>query len=151
MRSNVGVNELAKHLATNREGIARLVEGGVIERRADGKFDIDACRTRYIEHLRSRPARGSSNRALLDARTKLTNIRIAEQQHRLCVTDEWEAAWDFTIGAIKVAFDAVPARCFPRNVEGRAVVQREVDAALHEICDTAERQSRSLHETGNAA
>ena len=36
--SSVGVNELARHLATNREGVARLVEAGVIERHGDGNL-----------------------------------------------------------------------------------------------------------------
>ena len=44
---------LAAHLSCVRSYIAKLVEQGVIERRADGRFDQDQCRAKYIAHLRA--------------------------------------------------------------------------------------------------
>ena len=38
--------------------IAKLVDQGVIERRADGRFDQDQCRAKYIAHLRAEHLRG---------------------------------------------------------------------------------------------
>ncbi len=64
----VGSTELARHLAGNRELIARLCQSGVIEVLPSGKYDLDDCRTRYIRHLRSRPPRGEGQAKLLEAR-----------------------------------------------------------------------------------
>ena len=45
--------------------VAKLVEQGVIERRADGRFDQDQCRAKYIAHLRAERQR--SPRSAADA------------------------------------------------------------------------------------
>ena len=48
-----------------RSYITKLVEQGVIERRADGRFDQDQCRAKYIAHLRAEHQR--SPRSAADA------------------------------------------------------------------------------------
>ena len=45
--------KLAAHFGVVRQHIDQLVQQGVIERRADGLFDRDASRLRYLAHLRA--------------------------------------------------------------------------------------------------
>ena len=47
---------LAVHLSCVRSYVQKLVEQGVIERRADGRFDQDQCRSKYIASARGASA-----------------------------------------------------------------------------------------------
>jgi len=51
---SVTATALAIHLDTTRETIGTYVATGVIERRRDGFYDLDACRKRVLRHLRAR-------------------------------------------------------------------------------------------------
>ena len=54
----VSASALAAHLSCVRSYITELVDQGAIERRADGRFDQDQCRSKYIAHLRAEHLRG---------------------------------------------------------------------------------------------
>ena len=55
----VSGNMLAVHFGCTRQHVDQLTAQGVIERRADGKFDQDQSRLKYLAHLRS-PERRSA-------------------------------------------------------------------------------------------
>jgi hypothetical protein len=54
---------LAKHFDCVPSYIRKLVEQGVIERRSDGRFDQDACRSKYLAHLREERQRSPKSAA----------------------------------------------------------------------------------------
>jgi hypothetical protein len=69
-----------------RSYITKLVEQGVIERRADGRFDQDQCRAKYIAHLRAehkRSPRAAADAEFTAAKAELIRIRILEKKKAL--------------------------------------------------------------------
>ena len=59
----VSAEKLAAHLGFARTFVVKLVAQGVVERRSDGKFDLDRCRDSYIRHLRAERARSPRSEA----------------------------------------------------------------------------------------
>jgi hypothetical protein len=148
--SNVGVNELAKHLATNREGIARLVEGDVIKRCDDGTYNLDDCRVAYIRHLRDRPRGTGASTRLLEARERLTLLRVAEREHRLCGVEETNAAVTSFCGLTVAALEGLPGSIARARTdrELRAELQQWVTATRTRLADKAEKIADNLERTG---
>jgi hypothetical protein len=147
----VGINELARHLATNRETIHRLREKGVIEVLEDDKYDLDDCREKYIRYLRARPPRGTGNAELLKARTQLAQLRVDERSHELIRRDEWFATWQIAWNFVLVRLTELPSRIFPRDVPNRRVVEAAVNQLRQQVCDEIERQADALEQTGEPA
>jgi hypothetical protein len=69
--------KLALHFGVARQRIDQLVQQGVIERRADGLFDQDVSRLKYLNHLRSEHRR--SPRAAADAKHAEAKTAFADQ------------------------------------------------------------------------
>ena len=104
----------------------------MIERRSDGKFDQDACRLKYLTHLR--PERARSPRAAADtkhaeAKTALLQIRIEEKQRRLVRRDAQEAMIDQMAGLVLTKLGGWPARVAGTDL----VVRRRAEAVLREL------------------
>jgi phage terminase Nu1 subunit (DNA packaging protein) len=145
MGKAVGVNELARHLATNREGIARLVEQGVIMRQPDGKYDIDDCRVAYLKHLRERKAVVSPERARFEqARAQREEMKARKLAGELCWTRDLNDAWVALIGYIVAGLVAIPARC-TRDVALRRTIEAELDAWRTDVANEFERRASELH------
>ena len=147
---HVGVNELARHLFTNREGIARLVEKGVLTRPEDGRYDLDECRRAYIEHLRTRPAAGATRVELDKLKAQQARLRIERETHSLVRRTEFDDAWTYVIGVLTSKLVAVPNRC-SRDIEMRRTIEREIGEARNEAADEFARQSDALEQTGRMA
>ena len=138
-------------LGCTKGHLAHLERDGVISRTERNRWPLVKTIRAVLEQAKAQRSAVSEAQAQWQrARARREEMRIAREAHRLCLTSEWEAAWDFALGALKVAFASVPARSHPRDVTARASVQREIDAAFHEACDAAERQSEALHNTGAA-
>ena len=123
---------MAEHLACAPSYVRKLVDAGVIERRADGKFDLDASRLRYIAHLRSE--RRQSPRSAADtehaaAKTTLLQIRIEEQRRILVRRDEHEAMLDQVAGLVLTKLSGWPARIAGHDL----TVRRKAEAVLREL------------------
>ncbi len=94
---------LAVHLGCARSYIEQLVEQGVIERRADGAFDQDQCRSKYIAHLRAehrRSPRAAADAEFALAKAELVRIRIAEKKRQLIPLEEAFGQMDEVVGLI---------------------------------------------------
>jgi hypothetical protein len=152
MGTIVGVNELARHLCTNREGLKRLEEQGVIARLPDGKsYDQEDCRRRYLEHLRSRPtARSSKQDALYEARAALAQLRAKKLAGELCHVSDFDDAWTEVIGYLLAALVGFPARII-RDVALRRTIEQELDRLRHDVCDHFRRRADELEGKGKAA
>jgi hypothetical protein len=103
----------------------------VIERRADGKFDQDQSRLKYLAHLRSperRSARSEPAAKHAEAKTQLLHIRIEEKQRQLVRRDPVDALIDQIAGTVLTHLSGMSARC-SRDM----VVRRNIDAVVMQI------------------
>lgn len=65
--------ELAAHLGVSAKYIGDLIGKGVIQRAPVGKYDLDACRKSYIEHIREQAA----------GRASAGELNLSEERARL--------------------------------------------------------------------
>jgi hypothetical protein len=152
--TKVGVNELARHLCTNREGLKRLEDAGVIERLADGKsYNQDDCRRRVFEYLRLRQARGAgAGTKLLDARARLTELRIAVQEHKLADVAETIGALETVTAWYIVTLEGLPGRIKQarQDRELREELKTFVFETRNQLAERCRLQAESLETTGKA-
>jgi hypothetical protein len=153
MTATVTASALGRHLDLSRQRIVQLSDEGVIERRADGRFDQDAARVAYLRWLRSedrRAVRSEADGRLRDARTREVELRIAEREHRLIDMVEHEAVLAEVIGMVVAAMDGLPAR-ITRDLRLRAVIEAEINDTLNRAAAVAEARARELKRTGTVA
>jgi phage terminase Nu1 subunit (DNA packaging protein) len=149
MGNVVGINELCRHLDTNREGIHRMVEQGVIVRLPDGRYDQDEARVAYLRHLRERKSVDSPERARFEAaRAAREEMKAKKLAGELCYTREFEEAWTAVTGYMVAGIVAIPARC-TRDVALRAVIEKQLDAWRTDVADYFKRKAEELE--GKAA
>src|SRR3954451_23878546 len=82
----VSASALALHIDCSRTYIGKLEAEGVIEKKSDGRYDLDACRTAYLKHLREArklSPRGAADVALQQAKAELVQLRVAERKGTL--------------------------------------------------------------------
>jgi hypothetical protein len=112
--------------------IAKLVEQGVIERRADGRFDQDQCRAKYIAHLRAerqRSPRSAADAEFTSAKAELIRIRILEKKKVLIVAEEAYAQMDQLVGMFLSGLSGFGARIGGRDL----AVRRAIDQAVFDL------------------
>jgi hypothetical protein len=123
---------LAAHLACVPSYIRKLVEQGVIERRSDGRFDQDQCRTKYLAHLREERKRSPKSEAdteFASAKAQLIRIRIDEKRRTLVRRDGHEAMIDRLAGLTLTKLGAWPARIAGTDL----ALRRKAEALLREL------------------
>lgn len=124
--------KLALHFGVIRQRIDQLAAQGIFERRSDGLFDQDACRLKYLDHLRTEHRRSPRNEAHTlhdEAKTQLLRIRIEEKQRTLVRRDQHEAMLDKLAGLMLTHLGSWPARVAGRDL----VLRRRAEALLREI------------------
>jgi hypothetical protein len=105
--------KLATHFGVVRQHIDQLAQQGVIERRADGKFDQDAARLKYLNHLRAEHKRSPRSAADVEhtlAKAELLRIQVQEKRHTLVKRDADEAMIDQMAGLVLTKLSDWPAR-----------------------------------------
>jgi hypothetical protein len=58
--------------------VRKLVERGVIEKKSNGRYDLDACRSKYLAHLRAErklSPKGAADTEFTAAKAELIRIR----------------------------------------------------------------------------
>jgi len=78
--------ELARHFGCSRQNVDLLATQGVIERRADGKFDQDVSRLKYLTHLRAehrRSPRAQADADYVKVKTEMLQTRLMEKRREL--------------------------------------------------------------------
>ena len=109
-----------------------FVDAGVLERRSDGKFDLDDNRRRYILHLREERKRSPKSEADADfqrAKSELIRIRIQEKQRQLINAEEAYAMIDEMVGLFLTGLSGFAARCGGRDLATR----RAIDQAVYDL------------------
>jgi hypothetical protein len=129
----VSGNMLAVHFGCSRQHVEQLTAEGVIERRADGKFDQDQSRLKYLAHLRSperRSARSEAAAKHAEAKTQPLHIRIEEKQRKLVRREDVDALIGQIAGVTPTALSSLPARCAPR---GDLATPRCIERVVFEV------------------
>ena len=136
----VSATAMARHLCFDRAYLDKLVEMGVIERRADGKFDLDDNRRRYILHLREERKRSPKSEADADfqrAKSELIRIRIQEKQRQLINAEEAYAMIDQMVGLFLTGLSGFAARCGGRDLATRRAIDQAVFDLRRDISEAA--------------
>jgi phage terminase Nu1 subunit (DNA packaging protein) len=141
---------LARHFDCVPAYIRKLVEQGVIERRNDGRFDLDQCRAKYLAHLRAERARSPKSAAdteFASAKAELIRIRIAEKKRDLVRQDQVDELIEDMMGVILPALSSMPARCAPRgDLATRRAIERVVFEVRSELAAIAQRKAEEAGE-----
>jgi hypothetical protein len=129
----VTASALGPHIGCSRQNVVKLADEGVIERRADGLFDQDQSRLRYIRFLQSarrNSARSEADAALARSKARLMELRIGQQERTLMRVDEALEVVDAITGLYLTKLSELPARA-TRDLS----VRRSIDKVVREIRD----------------
>jgi len=127
--ATVSASALARHLDCSRTYITKLVDQGMIERRADGRFDQDQCRAKYIAHLRAehkRSPRSEADSAFTLAKAELIQLRIQEKKRSLLPADDVLEQLDTMTGLFLSGLSGFAARCGGRDMATRHAIDKAV-------------------------
>ena len=127
----VTATALAKHLDLSQQRITQLADEHIIERLPDRRFDLDACRVRYIRWLRDperRTAKSKADQEFTQAKAELIRIRIAEKKRDLILYSEAEETGDKMIGIVLTKLSGLSAR-----VGGDHAQRRKTDQVVFEV------------------
>ena len=105
---------LGKHFDCAPAYIRKLVEQGVIEKKSDGRYDLDACRSKYLTHLRAErklSPKGAADTEFTAAKAEL--IRIMEKKRELVLQSDVDELIDGIAGVLLSALSMMPAQCAP--------------------------------------
>lgn len=124
----------ARHLDLSHHRVAQLVDGQVLQRLPNGRFDLNDCRVRYIRWLRDperRTAKSKADQEFTQAKAELIKIRIAEKQKVLMLTDEAMEVGEKLIATVLMAMHGLAPRV--ARIAGNSIaVRREIDAVIYE-------------------
>ncbi|WP_425115076.1 hypothetical protein [Bradyrhizobium sp.] len=126
----VTAGALATHLSCVRSYVAKLTDQGVLVRRADGRFDQDVNRARYISHLkeeRKRSPRSEADTAFTAAKTRLIELRVKEKERSLIPLDEAVDHMERLIGLFLTNMSGMAARC-----ASDLATRRKIDQVVYE-------------------
>lgn len=139
-RQMASASATARHLSCDRQYPDKLVALAAIERGADGKYDLDETRRKYITHLREQ--RKLSPRTVADvgyqtARADLIRLRIAEKQGQLIPADVHERRVEDFAGVVLTALGSLPAKIGGTDLGLRRRIERAVLEVRREIAMAA--------------
>jgi hypothetical protein len=140
--SSVTATQLGEHLDLTRQRVGVLADvDHVLERQADGRFDLDASRIRYIRHLRSERARSpnaAAAAALALAKAETLQLKLMQQKRELVSKADFDAMIDEFAGVTLTTLSSLPARCAPRgDLATRRAIERvvfEVRTEIAKVC-----------------
>ena len=138
--------KMGAHLGMSRQNIDTLAAQGVLTRRRDGLFDLDANRLAYLKHLREgrRSPRVAADAEHALAKTEMLRLRVAKERRELMPTAEHEAFVDGLAGLLLTRLGSLAARVAGTDLGLRrkvdAVVlewRREIAQACNKLADEA--------------
>ena len=154
-RSAAGVSSyvMCAHLGLAPPYLDKLVADNVIERRPDGKFDLDAVRISYIRHLRLARRTSPAIAAQAEfaaAKARDLQIKNALREGKLMETEEAIAIIDELMGIMLAALSGLAARV-TRDVEIRRAIEAEIFNLRQELAAkcakrAAELEKESIHD-----
>ena len=149
--AKISIDQAAQLLMVTPEWVRRLAKDGWIPKTDRGRYGVVDVAHGYIRFLKDEARRSSKSASysrLQDARTRKEELAVAQAERELVPLAEAMTLVDEVAGSVVARVNAIPAR-FTRNIEQRALLQREVDDALTEVADRIEKlrgSYRSGHE-----
>jgi hypothetical protein len=142
----VSASAMARHLCFERAMLDKLLVQGVVERQSDGRYELDSTRAAYIRHLRAE--KRASPRAVADAgfvraKTRLVDLRYAQQSGQLMHTDEAVDVVERLMGLFTSGLSNLVARVSRGD---RGLKQRLEDAVFdirNALADEAEKLAKA--------
>jgi phage terminase Nu1 subunit (DNA packaging protein) len=137
----ISVEVAAKLLMVTPEWIRRLSKDGWIPKVERGRYRVVDVVQGYIRFLKDearRTTKTASLSRLQDIRTRKEELAVAQAERELVPLAEAMTLVDEVAGTVVSRVNAIPAR-FTRDIEQRALLQREVDDALAEVADRIEK------------
>lgn len=146
------VKQVAAICGRSEPWVHKAVREGYIKKEARGKYRLDTVVKGVIAHyealLQDATKQSAANRAS-DARTRETEIRIAERTRKLIPLIEAQEAIAELAALPVTEFNALPAR-LSRDLDDRKKIQAEIDAIFRKLSDFAEQKSAALRTGGEA-
>jgi hypothetical protein len=142
----VSASAMARHLCFERAMLDKLLVQGVVERQSDGRYELDSTRAAYIRHLRAE--KRASPRTVADAgfvraKTRLVDLRYAQQSGQLMHTDEAVDVVERLMGLFTSGLSNLVARVSRGD---RGLKQRLEDAVFdirNALADQAEKLAKA--------
>ena len=137
----ISVEVAAKLLMVTPEWIRRLSKDGWITKSDRGRYrvvDVVQGYVRFLKDEARRSTKTASHSRLQDIRTRKEELNVAQTERELVPLADAMTLVDEVAGAVVARVNAIPAR-FTRDIEQRALLQREVDDALAEVADRIEK------------
>ncbi len=141
----------ARLLDLSTKRIDQLVADGWIPKTARGQYPLVGVVQGYIRFLKDEARRASKSAAASrkdDARTRLLEMKVAEEEGRLCDLEEANHAMDTVVGFVVTELDSLPVR-FTRDLNLRTKLEDEVTAMRTRLANKLRQVSEELA-TGEA-
>jgi hypothetical protein len=141
VRVRVSANALAVYFDCTRQNIARLAAEGVFERGADGLYDRDQSRLRYLAHLRAalrHSPRSAAATKVAELKAQKLQYEIAAYERAHMMTDEALEFIEKLIGGVlRPRLGSLPAVVAGRDLPLRRRIEAAVEDMLGALADTA--------------
>lgn len=131
---------IAEHLGLSRNGARELEVAGIIDRNAG----IDACRVRYINHLRTRRPKSVADEEWRRERAREIALRNSVRERELIEFSEAQATFEECMGIVLTELGSFPARAGKRDLKLRRELDQEVFDLRTRIADRFAAKAREL-------
>ncbi len=149
----IPIERASKLLMIGEERIRQHIKAGQIPRGTKRGFVplVGAVqgRLRYLQSELDQASQASAATRTADARTRLLELRIAEEEGRLCDVEEANFAMDTVAALIVTELQGLPAR-FTRDMAMRDRLEEEIRAMRSRVAGKVAEMSKKLA-TGEAA
>jgi phage terminase Nu1 subunit (DNA packaging protein) len=133
MKRGASASEVARHLDLSAQRVGNMVNDGILKRRSDGSFDLDACRTAYIRWLRAAPQRRQSKAPaaarVQEAKARALELRLAKEEGGLIEIGVISETIEDIVGTFDSELIGIAAAC-SRDLEVRNRIEDSINAAI---------------------
>jgi hypothetical protein len=143
--------QICKLANFSQQRLAALEREGIVRRVGRGQWPLVATMRALFEHVREqRDSISDTRRQWEQVKVERERLRIDRERHEVVDRSEFTDAWKICWGVVVANLANIPSRC-SRDLQMRQTIERELNAARHEICDEFLRQVEALETSGEAA
>lgn len=119
--------EVAAHVGITRRQFVDLIDGGQVERKSEGGYDLGEVARQVVAHYKSRSVGELDKEKTRVARSQAdrNEIEIAERKRRLLPLELFEQAWHKLAAVFRTNAMAVPSAKASRFVGLKTIAQAE--------------------------
>ena len=138
--------QVGEHLSLTRQRVTALADvEHVLVRLADGRFDLDDCRHRYIEFLRNsrRSGQSAADAEFTKAKTRLLEVRMAEKLKQLVPVELLEDNIDTITALFRTELASLPAM-YTRDIRERHRLEGFIREMLKRVSNAAFKEAERI-------